>query len=56
MGVSLGTIITGLAKFEVDGEIIPAFSKSVSSFHSPEWCLRGNVYGFWFKGMILSLG
>ena len=42
----VGTIITRLAKFEADGEIIPVFSKSVSSCLSHVWCLRGNVYGF----------
>ena len=46
-----------LAMFEVDGEIIPAFSKSVSSCLSLAWCLWNDAYVcFWFKGLILSLG
>ena len=48
----LGIIINGLVKFEVDGEIIPTFSKCVSSCLSHAWCLKGNVYGFWFKHLI----
>ena len=34
------------AKFEVEGYIMSAFSKSVNSFLSQAWCLRGNIYSF----------
>ena len=34
------------AKFEVEGDVMPAFSKVFSSFLSQLWCLRDSVYGF----------
>ena len=48
----------GDAELEVEGDIVPAFSKSINSFLSQSWSLRGNVYvnSFWAKGLILSLG
>ena len=44
------------AVFEVECDIMPAFSVSVNSFLSQTRCIRGNMYGFWSKGLMLSLG
>ena len=52
----LGTIMTGLAKFEVGGEIMPGLSKSISSCCSHIQCQRGSMYGFWSRGLKLCLG
>ena len=45
----------GYAKFEVEGDIMPAFSKPVNSFLKQAMCLRGNVYSFWSMGSVFSL-
>ena len=46
----------GNAKFELEGYMMLAFSKSVDSSVNQACCLRGNVYGFWSKGFMLSVG
>ena len=43
MSFFFGTIIMEHAKFEVEGDIIPTFSKYISSHCSYAWYLRESV-------------
>ena len=51
-----GTVLTRDAKFDMEGDMMPTFPMSVNSFLSQAWHSRGNVYGSWSEGFILSLG
>ena len=48
--------MTGIAKFDVEGNMKATFSKAVSSFLSWTWCLNCNMYGFSSIYLMLSLG
>ena len=47
--------LMGNKKIDVEGDIMPTFSMSVTSFQSQAWCLSSNVYGFQSRGSVLSL-
>ena len=52
----LETMITGCAKFEIEGNIIPVLSTSVNFCLNLVWCSFGTVYGFWWRGLMSVSG
>ena len=48
--------MAGEAKFEIEDDCMPVFSKSVNYFLSQVCCLWGTVCGLGSIGLMLSLG
>ena len=51
---SLGTMVMGDSKFDVEGVIMPAFPNFVNSFLNQASCQSGSVYSFLSKGLMSS--